>query len=127
MIKTARVLFVSLMLILGLLLSSCDQIPFLNPPKDLLIDGGVDIELIDENYATLTIARCVNVDIINCSIKNLVLEECMNVDVTGCNFNGSGIAVTTKRCALVSITNSEFSSRYDQRLSETMSLNVEIE
>jgi len=122
----SRILFVFIILS-GLLLASCDQVPFLNPPKDLFIDGGIDIELIDESYATLTIARCVNVDIINCSIKNLVLEECMNVDVTGCSFKGSGIAVTTNRCALVSITNSTFSSRYDQRLSETMSLNVEIE
>ena len=127
MMKFSRIIFVFVVLVPGLFLASCDQIPFLNPPEDLVIDGGIDIELVDENYATLTVARCVNVDIINCSIKNLVLEECMNVDVTGCTFNGSGIAVTTNRCALVSITNSTFSSRYDQRLSETMSLNVEIE
>jgi len=125
--KFSRILFVSVILILAIFLFSCDRVSFLNPPDDLSIDGGIDIELIDESYATLTIARCVNVDIINCSIKNLVLEECMNVDVTGCTFNGSGIAVTADRCALVSITNSDFSSRYDQKLSETMSLNVEIE
>lgn len=122
-----RVLFVLVVLVPGLFLASCEKVPFLNPPKDLVIDGGIDIELIDESYATLTIARCVNVDIVNCSIKNLVLEECMNVDVTGCAFNGSGTAVTANRCALVSITDSTFSFRYDQRLSETMSMNVEIE
>ncbi|MBN1882851.1 MAG: hypothetical protein JW885_11805 [Deltaproteobacteria bacterium] len=116
-----------MILIPGLFLFSCDKIPFISPPKDMSISEGVDVELIDESYATLTISRCVNVDIINCSIKNLVLEECMNVDVTGCAFNGSGTAVTTKRCALVSITDCRFSPRYDQRLSETMSLNVEIE
>ena len=122
-----RVLFVIMILVPGLFLASCEKVPFLNPPKDLAIDGGIDIELIDESYATLTIARCVNVDIVNCSIKNLVLEECMNVDVNGCTFNGSGVAVTANRCALVLIADSTFSSRYDQRLSETMSLNVEIE
>ena len=127
MLKCSKILFVSLVLILGLFLSSCEEVPFFNPPRDLTVTEDVDVELIDDSFGTLTITRCVNVDIINCSIKNLVLEECMNVDVTGCTFNGSGIAVTTNRCALVSITSSDFSSRYDQRLSETMSLNVEIE
>ena len=125
--KSSRVILVFIVLVLGLFLVSCDRVPFLNPPEDLDIDGGIDIELIGESYGTLTITRCVNVDIVDCSIRNLVLEECINVDVTGCDFNGSGTAVTTNRCALVSITDSSFSSRYDQKLSETMSLNVEIE
>jgi len=127
MIKSSKILFLSLVLVLGLFLASCDKVPLLNSPKDHSIDGGFDIELVNEHYKTLTISRCVNVDIVNCSIKNLVLEECMNIDVTGCTFNGSGVAVTAERCALVLITESVFSSRYDQRLSENMSLNVEIE
>ena len=127
MMKFSRILLVSMVLVPALFLASCDRVPFLAPPRDLTISEDVDVELFDDSFGTLTLTRCVNVDIGNCSIKNLVLEECMNVDITGCTFNGSGIAVTTNRCALVSITNSEFSSRYDQRLSETMSLNVEIE
>lgn len=94
---------------------------------NITITEKLGVDIINRDYSTVTLVHCSNVEIVNCHIENLVLVKCFNVDIIGTIFDGVGIAITVDNCLSITIKDCDFPGDYGTYISDTKSVDIDVE